>query len=233
VYALHLIQPSDRGSFLIDPDRHAGEAVLAPLLQRARELALPIRPLAFVSTEPAHDICDLAAAQDADLVLLGLHKPLLGAARLGGMVHSVMRQAHSDVAVFLDRGLVEPRRVLIPFLGGSHDRAAMRLAQRLLRQPRVQLTVLHIVKPGSDRPGEREAVAEVMREHSGKIKLNMIEHASALDAALEEARAGYDLIVIGLGSPWGLEERAFSIQPERLVLETETSLLIVRGTNAG
>ena len=59
------------------------------ILRRAGELGVPVRALRFVSSRPAEDICRVADAKHASLVLLGWHKPLLGRTILGGVVRDV------------------------------------------------------------------------------------------------------------------------------------------------
>ena len=44
---------------------------------------------------------------------------------------------------------------------------------------------------------------------------------------LEVARRGYDLVVVGVGAEWGLENSLFGLHGERLIREAPTSLLVV------
>lgn len=232
VYALGLVRMSERGSFYIDdaPEK-VGASTLAPLLVRARELDLPVKTLSFVSADPARDICDVAQVKHADLVLLGSHKPLIGRTRLGGVVYDVMRDAPADVAVLVDRGLGDVRRVLVPFVGTSHDRAALAIAQRILGEG-AEVTVLHVVKPlrrvGEDTLGAREEVDSVFEEGGGRVVFQVVQHESPAEAALAESKKDYDLVIVGMGRDWGLEQRQFGVQPERLMRDCPASILVVR-----
>jgi nucleotide-binding universal stress UspA family protein len=229
VYALHLIPPTERASFHMKHDSKAPEeGALAPLLKRAQGLGLEVRPLSFVSAEPGADICRTAEAKRADLILLGWHKPLFSRTMLGGTVHEVMRGAGTDVAVLVDRGLTHLRRVLVPFIGTPHDRAALGLAQRLLRHAGAEITLLHVTSPDKEREGARTRVEELFPEDSGRVRLQVVAHASPEDAALEESRKGYDLVVVGVGPEWGLEEQLFGLQRERMIQDAPASLLVVR-----
>src|SRR6185503_11667142 len=91
LYALGMVPMTERGSAYIDssPIPHETDA-LAPLMARARELELEVKPLSFVSADPGRDICDVARVKGADLVLLGWHRPLFAGSRLGGVVAEVM-----------------------------------------------------------------------------------------------------------------------------------------------
>jgi nucleotide-binding universal stress UspA family protein len=234
LYALRLIPPTDRASFVLTQQDDGGEtAALSPLLERARALGVTVRPLAFVSPKPAEDICNVADVKQADLVLLGWHKPLVGHAALGGTVHDVMRRARADVAVLIDRGLDELRSVLVPYLGGAHDRGALRLAERLARHAGARVTVLHVVSP--DAPAAEHTEPELARlaaaakpEDASGITVTTLVHADPAHALVEESAAGYDLVLIGVAAEWGLEHRPFGIQPEHVIRHCPTSLLVVR-----
>jgi Kef-type K+ transport system membrane component KefB/nucleotide-binding universal stress UspA family protein len=230
LYALHLIAPTERASFHLrrDPEKASG-STLAPLVGRASALGLEVRPLSFVSAEPGLDICRTAEAKQASLILLGWHKPLFSRTMLGGTVHEVMQEAGTDVAVLVDRGLQQVRRVLVPFIGSPHDRAALGLARRLLQHANAEVTVLHVTQHESTRghTGARPLVEELFPEGSGRVHFKVVAHDSPEEAALAECRCGYDLVVAGVGAEWGLEERLFGLQGERILRDAPTSLLIV------
>src|SRR6185503_10553284 len=68
IYALHLVATDERAAV------HLDEATPGPLLAAiasADQLGVAVKPLSFVSPDPADDICRVAAVQRADLVLLG------------------------------------------------------------------------------------------------------------------------------------------------------------------
>ena len=104
---------------------------LTPLLQRADELGASVRSLSFISPRPGHDICNVAEVKGASLVLLGWHKPVLSGNVLGGTVREVLANAPMEVAVLIDRGLTQLRRILVLYHGTPHDLAAVQLAQRI------------------------------------------------------------------------------------------------------
>jgi nucleotide-binding universal stress UspA family protein len=191
-----------------------------------------VRPLTFVSGQPALDIRQVAEAKSASLLMLGWHKPLVGQAVLRGTVHEVMEQAPVDVAVLIDRGLSQLRRVLVPYLGGPHDTAALRLAHRLATESGTEVTILHVVTP--ERRGKLgvasqiEQLAEQGPDGPVPVRLAVVEHDEPAQAALEQSANGYDLVLVGIGAEWGLEHRLFGLQAERLISECPTSLLVVR-----
>src|SRR5690606_32060891 len=224
LFALRLVGPAERGSF---SDAHTDEIAstsFAPLLERAEALDVDVRPLSFVSADPAQDIADVARARSADLVLLGSHKPLFGQSLLGGTVYRVMRESKSTVGVFVDRGLDRVRRLLVPFTGTPHDRAALDLARRSLTGRDTEVVVLHVVPPkGRDSGpplGAREAFTNAFEEITGgRVILRVVESESPTAVVLEECKEAYDLVIIGLGRDWGLEQRPFGIQRERVLMD--------------
>ncbi|WP_224364876.1 cation:proton antiporter domain-containing protein [Hyalangium versicolor] len=228
LYALHLIPSSERASFHLRHEAQPpSESALAPLLERAGRLSLAVRPLSFVSTDPGTDICRTAEAKQASLILLGWHKPLLSQTRLGGTVHEVMQEARSAVAVFVDRGLSNVRRVLVPFMGSSHDRAALGLARRLLRNADAEVTVLHVTSPESPKRASAQ-VEELFPEAGKQVSFKVVQHEAPEEAALQEAARGYDLVIVGAGQEWGLDDRRWGLYRERIIQESPVSLLVVR-----
>jgi Kef-type K+ transport system membrane component KefB/nucleotide-binding universal stress UspA family protein len=230
LYALHLISAERTGIHRLHEPRPPEEGALAPLLSSAKRLELPVRSLSFVSSEPSADICRTAEAKRADLVLLGWHKPLFSRTMLGGTVNEVMREATTGVAVLVDRGLSETKRVLVPFIGSQNDRQALSLARRILRHTGAEVTVLHVTAPGSATRGTsgRALVEELFPQELGQVRFKAVEHESPEEAALAEASQGYDLTVVGAGAEWGLEDRFFGLSRERIIREAPGSLLIVR-----
>jgi Kef-type K+ transport system membrane component KefB/nucleotide-binding universal stress UspA family protein len=234
-YALRLIPPPERSSAFVTDDNPSSEPnALIPLLERSEELGLSVKPISFVSTTPDRDICEIAAAKKADLVLLGWHKPLLSQSLLGGTVYQVMANSTSDVAVLIDRGLAQIKRVLLPYNGSAHDFTALRLARRLHMQNGAEVTVLHVVPPGRSaahpKLGAESAVQSIFeqKDESGNVRMKVVEHEHPPQAALEEASQGYDLVVVSVGSEWGLEQKRFGLFPEQIMQECPTSMLVVR-----
>jgi Kef-type K+ transport system membrane component KefB/nucleotide-binding universal stress UspA family protein len=238
LYALRLTPPSERSAqFVADtPERPVAEA-LEPLVERAKSLDIPVRPITFVSAKPASDICDVARVKRADLVIMGWHKPLLSRTVLGGTVQDVMRHAPASVGVFVDRGLTQVRKVLVPYQGGEDDKAALRLAQRLTEQSGVRVTVLHVVTPGRTGASVTDAVEQTFAENTGgdrsAIRTKLVQEEPARAAVEEAQRGGYDLVLVGAGAQWGLEPRLFGMVSERIVRQCPASLLIVHSGPEG
>jgi Kef-type K+ transport system membrane component KefB len=236
IIALHLQRLADRDPYSVRASDASAERAesLQPLLNAARDLEIPAEPIAFVSRDIPSDIARIARVRDADLILMGFHKPVFGQAILGGTVHRVMTASDSDIAVFVDRGIEhEIRTILVPYLGGKHDLLALELAGRIARNAQASLTVLHIVPPQRSESDEalnaRSAVDRTFSDPTQPtpIHFQVIEDESPVDAVIRTA-GQYDLLVIGVEEQWGMQSQLFGFRPERIAREAATSLLIVR-----
>jgi nucleotide-binding universal stress UspA family protein len=225
LYLLHLARPPERGTLGVGSAARAEDgAALAPSLARARARGIEVRPLQFVSRNPAEDISDVARAKGAGLIVMGWHKPVWSRTVLGGTVHHVMREAVADVVVFIDRGIIwPPRRILVPFAGTAQDRTAVRLAARVAARHRTELTVLAITRPGEPAPRcDLDGI---------RADVHVVESATPIDAVIRAA-AEHDLTVLGVGENWELEPHVFGLRSERLAEQCPSSLLVVRGEAA-
>jgi Kef-type K+ transport system membrane component KefB len=227
VYALYLDRPADQ-SLMHIPAGPAGfsDEVLAPLLAAATAARVRAQPLSFVSNDVGRDIVEVAQAKRAELILLGWHKPILSRSILSGTVHRVMTDATGTVAVYVDRQ-ASWKRVLVPYLGGAHDLAAIEIARRATVSLAVPVTILHVVPPRR-APDAPRALRHDELDADPRVVLKVIEGTDPLDAAIAEARRGYDLVISGVAPRWGLVPNPFGDRHERLARETTASLLLVR-----
>ncbi len=233
--ALHLRSPADHPTFRsgLDEAAESFDESLAPLLAQARARSLPVEPLSFISRDVAADINNVAKAQSINLVLMGFHKPILGRTILGGTVHRVLTGCEADVAIFVNRGFRQARRILVPYLGSEHDRLAMTLAARMARNTEAQVTVLHVVAPLRSDEGRsidaRGNVDRVFQEpgNQAPVTFRVVEDPSPVGVVLHQAQQ-FDLIIIGVAEEWGLESHLFGWRAERIARDCPSSLLIVR-----
>jgi Kef-type K+ transport system membrane component KefB/nucleotide-binding universal stress UspA family protein len=235
--AIHLRKPADHEAYRsgLDEASRSHDEALAPLLAQARGRSIPVEQVSMVSRDVAGDIASLARLNHVRLVLMGFHKPVIGKQILGGTVHRVLQQAQSDVAIFVDRGFRQARRILVPYLGSAHDRLAMELAARMARHTDALVTVLHVVPPMRRRDGAPEqsakAVVDRIFAEPGRaapvVTFRVIEDESPVGVVLHQAQNA-DLVVIGVAEEWGLESHLFGWRAQRIARDCPSSLLIVR-----
>jgi Kef-type K+ transport system membrane component KefB/nucleotide-binding universal stress UspA family protein len=136
----------------------------------------------FASGDPGRDIVAFAERIDASCVLLGLHRPLVGTARLGGTTRAVLAGLRCDAGV-LHASTAPAMRAALVVRGGEHDAAIARMADRLraagfaVREhtnPSMDEDVSRLVEACSDhdlvvigagRPWGLEASAFDLRQH--------------------------------------------------------------------
>ena len=237
--ALHLRRPADHATFRtgLDEQEKEYDEALAPLLAQARARAMRVESLSFVSRDVPYDICQVAAAHDVDLVMMGFHKPLIGQTILGGTVHKVLTNCQSDVAIFVDRGFRHARKILVPYLGTVHDRLALEIAAAMAQNADAQITVLQVVAPLRDNQAVATATqaainttfgtAAVDNSEASAVQLRIIEDPSPVGVVLHQAPQ-YDLLIIGIAEEWGLESHLIGWRTEKIARGCPSSLLIVR-----
>ncbi|MDB5305333.1 MAG: potassium transporter [Phycisphaerales bacterium] len=235
ILALHLRRPVEREAYRAGVSRHDEPVIqdpLGPLLALADEEHIPVESISLMSRDVADGIAHVAGERRPDLVLIGFHKPVFTRSILGGTVHRVMEQVKSDVAVLVDRGFANPRRVLVPYMGGPHDRLALDLAARYAKSANVEVTVLHVVDPARSRGKKLDAQGAMDRSFkdsatAGMVTLRVVESGSPVETVIAESH-NFDLVMIGVSQEWGLAPHRFGWHPERIASESATSLLIVR-----
>jgi Kef-type K+ transport system membrane component KefB/nucleotide-binding universal stress UspA family protein len=235
LYALHLRRPADHDAYRsgLDEATITHDESLAPLLAQARGRSIPVEQISFVSRDVPGDISTIAKLNRVDLVLIGFHKPVIGKTILGGTVHRVLHQCENDVAIFVDRGFRNARRILVPYLGSEHDNLAIALAHRMARNTEAQVTVLHVIAPMRGQDGQalgaKQAVDKIFQEpgHKTPVTFRVIEDESPVGVLLHQAQSA-DLVIIGVAEEWGLESHLFGWRAERIARDCPSSLLIVR-----
>jgi nucleotide-binding universal stress UspA family protein len=233
--ALHLRRPADHPTFRtgLNEAAESYDESLAPLLAQARGRSLPVEQMSFVSLDVPADINDVAKAQHVDLVLMGFHKPLIGRTILGGTVHRVLAGCETDVAIFVERGFRQARKILVPYLGTEHDRLALSLAAQMARNTEAQVTVLHISAPMRGHDGRslnaRSHVERIFNDPAqpAPFQMRIVEDPSPVGVVLHQAPQ-FDLVVIGVAEEWGLESHLFGWRAERIARDCPSSMLIVR-----
>jgi nucleotide-binding universal stress UspA family protein len=57
--------------------------------------------------------------------------------------------------------------------------------------------------------------------------MHIVTHTSPPEAVLEEARNGYDIMVIGMNARWGLRIGTINLRRQRVLAESPVSVLAV------
>jgi Kef-type K+ transport system membrane component KefB/nucleotide-binding universal stress UspA family protein len=233
-YGVHLRNNPQALALDFDADElPAQEQALQPMLRAAERDNLELRAVAFVSQEPSRDIVDMAKIKGANLIVMGWHKPVVTQRILGGIVSEVLAEATSDVAVHVERHFEPWRRILVPYRGGIHDTGALEAAGFIAaNDPGVEVVVFHL----GETPGERSETPALvlplpLRAPSvvDRVKVIRGDDPDPIRDVVNEARSGnYELVVLGVAKAWGLSPDFVGSRHERIVSETNCSLLVIR-----
>ncbi len=137
------------------------------LLQRVLEFApdgVELRTVVRIGRRAAEGIVELAAEEEADLIIFGWggrpggRRGAEAGAIFSPTIDEVVRDAPCNIAVVKQRGVKEVKRILTPVRGGPHAELALAYAAALGRYFEATVDVMHIVPP--DIPPTVRAQAE-------------------------------------------------------------------------
>ncbi|MGH7502676.1 MAG: universal stress protein [Longimicrobiales bacterium] len=204
------------------------EEALAGALGAGSSLGLDVRTRSFPSTDVPGDILETAREEAAELIVMGWTKPILGRSITSETVNALLAGATTDVAIFFSRRGPPWRRILLPFTGGPHDRLALEFVRAIVESG-ASATVLHVIDPDrspTDAPRLRTAETGGFRDE--RVALKVVMSWDAVGEVVRESTAGYDLIVSGVASTWGVGAQPIGKHHERIARESDASLLLVR-----
>ncbi|MET0793095.1 MAG: cation:proton antiporter, partial [Polyangiaceae bacterium] len=182
--ALHLGRPRDRTSGYLgagltsDGSQPSG---LLPAFETATAAELALEFISFDSTDPAHDICEIARSKRTDYVVLGLHRPVLRQNPLGGTVGRVLSESPTAVALLVDHGLaaafergskaLTAKRVVVPLCGGAQDLSVLQFVEQLLTDEAVSLAIVAVGSPLAELSPLSERARARVPKNSGRVEL--------------------------------------------------------------
>jgi len=214
------------------------------LLQRVYEFApagLDLHTVVRIGRRAAEGIVELAAEEEADLVIFGW------AGRPGSRntpsdvvfsptIDEVVREAPCNIAVVKQRGIRDVRRILTPVRGGPHAELALTYAAALARHFEAELDAVHVVPPDVS-PVVR---AQLERALTTFVRLNADEPARPLlidgmnvaTSIIREAESA-QLVVMGAAamgptSATNIEGALFGVLPETVAQHAQSSVMVVK-----
>jgi Kef-type K+ transport system membrane component KefB len=209
-------------------------AKLTELIQTLvpQEIRHRIRPVVRISGDVARETSAIAEAEQADLILVGWHRPVFDRNRLGGRVGQILSTARADVAVFVDRSMRQLETILVPYEASLHDDLGLELALRLLLNSETsRLKVLRVTSVGHP-PGEfsrefQDVMAQLAPAVRDRIETPVVEASDAIQSVVEYS-SGVDLTIAGASRAWGLERQTLGRYTDALANQCHSSLLIAR-----
>lgn len=191
-----------------------------------------IHPVIRISNDVARETAEVAEIEQADLILVGWHRPAFSRNRLGGRVGQILSTVPADVAVFLDRGQEQLQRVLVPYSANIHDDLAAELALRLLmNDPTRRLVMLRVLRDNQPEPELsyefRSVIEQLPADIRSRIELPIIEIDDPLQAVINASKT-VDLTIFGTSRAWRVERQTLGHYTDVLAVECQSSLLITR-----
>jgi Kef-type K+ transport system membrane component KefB/nucleotide-binding universal stress UspA family protein len=191
-----------------------------------------VQPIIRISNNVARETIQIATIEQADLILVGWHRPAFSTNRLGGRVGQILSTATVDVAVFIDRGEERIETLLVPYSANIHDDLALTLALRLLvNLNRCRLQILQVV-PENSLKNElsyemRTIMAQLPQSIRDRIDITTLEATEPIQAVVA-ASATVDLTIAGTSRAWGIERQTLGRYTDELAIQCRSSLLITR-----
>lgn len=191
-----------------------------------------VQPIVRITNKIARTTADIAALDEADLIMVGWHRPDLSKNRLGGRVGQILSTAPVDVAVFIERGGERLETLLVPYAANIHDDLALELALRLLvNRDNCRLAILRVVPVGQVHSDLSYEFSSVMKQLPSsvrdRINIQNIEAVEPIQAVIE-ASAAVDLTIAGTSRAWGIERQTLGRYTDQLAIQCQSSLLITR-----
>ncbi|MBN2003487.1 MAG: amino acid permease [Anaerolineae bacterium] len=178
------------------------------------------------------------------MLLIGWPGPLDARRLAENPVKVALKKARTNVAVLLDRGLREVKRILVPIGGGPHSRLALRLANEIAMADNAQVTALHL-KLISDKAIVDEAeAAEELEDRNAMLqeivedalegmpetlKLKILEAPSVRQGIVDEAHSqSYDLIMMGASEEWATDNHLMGTIDDWVAEHAPCSVVLCR-----
>ncbi len=220
----------DEANRLIQERRHRLEELIQTL--EPENVRSYVHPIVRITNKIARATAEIAELDQADLIMVGWHRPAFSTNRLGGRVGQILSSAPVDVAVFVERGGERLERLLVPYAANIHDELALELAVRLLVSGDTRrLTVLRVIQANQVQSDLSYEFSSLMQQLPAgvrdRIDIQIIEAAEPIHAVVE-ASAAVDLTIAGTSRAWGIERQTLGRYTDQLAIQCQSSLLITR-----
>ncbi|MDF5724556.1 MAG: cation:proton antiporter [Rhizonema sp. PD37] len=191
-----------------------------------------VRPIIRTTKNVARETDQIAVLEQANLIVMGWHRPAFSTNRLGGRVGEILSTGRVDVAVFIDKGRERLETLLVPYSANIHDELGLEIALRLLvNSEQRHLTILRVAS-GDQTHSELDYEYKTMMEQlpsalRERTNLKIIETAEPIQAVVE-ASATVDLTIAGTSSAWGIQRQTLGRYTDEIAIQCHSSLLITR-----
>jgi nucleotide-binding universal stress UspA family protein len=235
---VHVVEPAAYSQ--IGPDtetlKAVGQRALDAAVVRVRD-DLPSARGALLVGRPAEELIAFAEQNGIDLVVSATHgRQSVERWFLGSVAEKVLRACHAPVLTV--RAAASPiRKLLVATDFGPSSERAVELAARIAALFGARVTLLHALGDDAGEPdGEvaratRARLEGVAAEMSGVVPAPevLVRHGKPWSAISDEAKKGYDLVVLGTHGRSAVPRWLIGSVAERVVRSAEPPVLTVRG----
>lgn len=190
-----------------------------------------VHPIVRISSNVARETAQIATLEQADLILVGWHRPAFSSNRLGGRVGQMLTTTPVDVAVFVDKGKQQLESLLVPYSANIHDDLVLILALRLLiNRETCMLQILQIATNHTREELSYELhtmMEQLPTSVRDRIEIKIVEAPEPIQAVIQ-ASEGVDLTIAGTSRAWGIERQTLGRYTDQLAIQCRSSLLITR-----
>ncbi len=153
---------------------------------------------------------------------------------VAGAVQSVRPRERTEDELAIYRGASRVRHVLVSAGGGRHAQLGLRLAAQLAGNGH-GVTLLRVIPPEKEEQKQNEMaalrrMALAILGADCPVEVKVMASPSVVDAVLEEANKGYDLLVIGAAEEWGLHHWIVGTIPDVIAERAPCPVMMVRAT---
>ncbi|MBC6432750.1 sodium:proton antiporter [Nostoc sp. HG1] len=190
-----------------------------------------VHPIVRISSNVARETAQIATSEQADLILVGWHRPAFSSNRLGGRVGQMLTTAPVDVAVFVDKGKEQLESLLVPYSANIHDDLALILALKLLINRETCMLQILQIATNHTREELSYELHTMMRQLPTSVRdriENKIVEAPEPIQAVIQASESVDLTIAGTSRAWGIERQTLGRYTDQLAIQCRSSLLITR-----
>jgi CIC family chloride channel protein len=210
--------------------------LLERVIQNMDDYNVPFSTRVSAATDIGQEVLREARAYGHDkLILMGWPGPLDAPSLMGNPVSQVLEHAHTNVAVFLNRGMPPLRHILVPVGGATHSLLALRLAYELGEQEKAKITALRCFCDAEtgDIQDELMLLREMIETELGDVPPTMntkvVAAPSVAEGIFQEiAQSHYDLVVMGSAMARSIQADLFGSLTDRIAAEIPCSVLLVR-----
>jgi Kef-type K+ transport system membrane component KefB/nucleotide-binding universal stress UspA family protein len=194
------------------------------------ELRKMVHPIIRIAQDVAKETVEIAQVDQANLILVGWHRPAFSDNRLGGRVGKILNTSPTDVAVFVNKEQQQIQSLLVAYASNIHDDLGLTLALRMMfNDPNRQLKILVTSnEPEEELSYELRNMIDILPTRiQSRLELIRLPETDPIQAVIETSKT-VDLTIAGTSRTWGIERQTLGRYTDQLAQDCHSSLLITR-----